>query len=511
MVVPGLSVLLQSAKTKLIVLSSLLGVGSIIYFTKNYIQYGSFLGSNQTCKTKILGGKQMGVQQNIIIPSKLVLRKRRQSYVSNRKSSVSTIKRHSSLPGSSSEKNYAKIDVDKELDEAVKNLNKSMNELEEVLGLPNNNNCKYCIDNEIIRLRNLIDLGQNPQQVITMAENHLANNKNEVYEELIQDVLSTDLNTESYNCLVDEIRKIKDIENDYDSDNDSFISASESVDLQISDSENYEAILTFEKKLKELIKKHSFNDLYMYGIEYLTHYGIPVRSIRAELLNCENDVDFCVKVYCLRRAFKDLLTNSDCRCWFISSGKEVMVSLLKQANHDYNCFSENYDSMLDYCSDSNNWECIEEELSSRGVCTLNFYDVVLDFMIMDSLVDLENPPYSVTTAIQNKWLSTRFKETALSTAIWAVIKSKKSMLKNANGFYAKFYDISMHITPVLAWGLLGPVKELNQLCSSFKDTMLGFLRDIFNVEIVSYKSVESLSKDIFRIAKQRKEELIFKL
>ncbi|XP_065647729.1 mitoguardin isoform X7 [Hydra vulgaris] len=433
MVVPGLSVLLQSAKTKLIVLSSLLGVGSIIYFTKNYIQYGSFLGSNQTSKTKVLGGKQMGVQQNITIPSKLVLRKRRQSSVSNRKSSVSTIKRHSSLPGSSSGKNYAKIDVDKELDEAVKNLNKSMSELEEVLGLPNNNNCKYCIDNEIIRLRNLIDLGQNPQQVISMAENHLANNKNEVYEELIQDVLSTDLNMESYNCLVDEIQKIKDIENDYDSDNDSFISASESVDLQISDSENYEAVLTFEKKLKELIKKHSFNDLYMYGIEYLTHYGIPVRSIRAELLNCENDVDFCVKVYCLRRAFKDLLTNSDCRCWFINSGKEVMVSLLKQANH------------------------------------------------------------------------------ALSTAIWAVIKSKKSMLKNANGFYAKFYDISMHITPVLAWGLLGPVKELNQLCSSFKDTMLGFLRDIFNVEIVSYKSVESLSEDIFRIAKQRKEELFSKL
>ena len=31
-----------------------------------------------------------------------------------------------------------------------------------------------------------------------------------------------------------------------------------------------------------------------------------VLFFRTELLNCENDVDFCVKVYCLRRAFKVL-------------------------------------------------------------------------------------------------------------------------------------------------------------------------------------------------------------
>ena len=65
MVVPGLSVMFQSAKTKLIVLSSLLGVGSIIYFTKNYIQYGSFLGGKQSAKTKIFGGKKVVIKQNI--------------------------------------------------------------------------------------------------------------------------------------------------------------------------------------------------------------------------------------------------------------------------------------------------------------------------------------------------------------------------------------------------------------------------------------------------------------
>jgi len=42
---------------------------------------------------------------------------------------------------------------------------------------------------------------------------------------------------------------------------------------------------------------------------------------------------------------------------------------------------------------------------------MNFYDIILDFMIMDSMEDLEHPPSSVMSAIQNRWLSTRIKET----------------------------------------------------------------------------------------------------
>ena len=108
-----------------------------------------------------------------------------------------------------------------------------MNDLEEVLGIPKNNNHKIFIEDEISRLRNLIDLAQNPPQIIKMVDDH-SNNKKEVYEELVEDALSAELNIESYNELVEEIQKIKALENDnYDSDNDSFISASESIDLQV--------------------------------------------------------------------------------------------------------------------------------------------------------------------------------------------------------------------------------------------------------------------------------------
>lgn len=45
------------------------------------------------------------------------------------------------------------------------------------------------------------------------------------------------------------------------------------------------------------------------------------------------------------------------------------------------------------------------------VTHLSFYDVLLDYVLLDAFDDLETPPYSVATAVQNRWLSARIKET----------------------------------------------------------------------------------------------------
>lgn len=42
---------------------------------------------------------------------------------------------------------------------------------------------------------------------------------------------------------------------------------------------------------------------------------------------------------------------------------------------------------------------------------LNFYDIVLDFILMDSFEDLENPPISIQNVVNNRWLHVSFKET----------------------------------------------------------------------------------------------------
>lgn len=47
---------------------------------------------------------------------------------------------------------------------------------------------------------------------------------------------------------------------------------------------------------------------------------------------------------------------------------------------------------------------------SQVVC-MNFFDIALDFILMDALEDLENPPSSVLAILRNRWLSDSFKET----------------------------------------------------------------------------------------------------
>lgn len=42
---------------------------------------------------------------------------------------------------------------------------------------------------------------------------------------------------------------------------------------------------------------------------------------------------------------------------------------------------------------------------------MSFFDIVLDFILMDAFEDLENPPASVLAVLRNRWLSDSFKET----------------------------------------------------------------------------------------------------
>ena len=62
-------------------------------------------------------------------------------------------------------------------------------------------------------------------------------------------------------------------------------------------------------------------------------------------------------------------------------------------------------------SDAFRWECVRRDLLDRGVRSLNMYDLLIDFLLMDALDDLAHPPRSVLAILQNRWLSRSFKET----------------------------------------------------------------------------------------------------
>ena len=60
--------------------------------------------------------------------------------------------------------------------------------------------------------------------------------------------------------------------------------------------------------------------------------------------------------------------------------------------------------------------------------------------------------------------------------MWSVLKAKRRLLKFQDGFLAHFYDISEHLSPMLAWGFLGPNQSLRDLCTFFKVNKLLIVR-----------------------------------
>lgn len=280
------------------------------------------------------------------------------------------------------------------------------------------------------------------------------------------------------------------------SDQDSFVSATDMANLSDLD--------THREMFQHL-------PLYEAGLLELKHGHVPCRTLRTEMTQCISDTEFLAKLHCIRLAFNVIFQQPSQRDYFKTMGKQLIGDLMIRADRDPEEFYTTYNAMLDFVEIEDSWHKIEEELKGRGVKCMTFYDIVLDFILMDAFDDLENPPSSVIAVIQNRWLSNSFKETALSTAVWSVLKAKRRMLKFSDGFIAKFYAISEHTSPVLAWGFMGPESQLKQLCLLFKESVLKFLRDMFSFEYVRYTTVEELADDVAKLLRNRIEEAAEKI
>ncbi|XP_074987824.1 mitoguardin 1 isoform X2 [Caretta caretta] len=258
-----------------------------------------------------------------------------------------------------------------------------------------------------------------------------------------------------------------------------------------------------------------------YGLESLCHCPlyeeamhlaeegkIHSRILRTEMLECLGDSDFLAKLHCIRQAFQVILSETANRLFLAESGRKILSALIVRARKNPKKFEEVFDEMIHFLEKTDHWDNTEMELAARGVKNLNFYDIVLDFILMDSFEDLENPPTSIQNVVNNRWLNSSFKETAVASSCWSVLKQKRQQMKVPDGFFAHFYSICEHVSPVLAWGFLGPRNSLYDLCCFFKDQVLYFLKDIFDFEKVRYSTMESLAEDLMQLLMRRTELLM---
>lgn len=52
-----------------------------------------------------------------------------------------------------------------------------------------------------------------------------------------------------------------------------------------------------------------------------------------------------------------------------------------------------------------------------------------------------------------------------------MLKAKRRMLQFPSGFMSHFYAISEQMSPLMAWGFLGPDEGLREICLYFKVSM----------------------------------------
>ncbi|XP_039618501.1 mitoguardin 2 isoform X1 [Polypterus senegalus] len=275
---------------------------------------------------------------------------------------------------------------------------------------------------------------------------------------------------------------------------DSFFSAAELFDT-----------LSFGE---EILQPPKPGALYEEALALAREGKICCRTLRSDILECYSDQDFLAKLHCVRQAFQLLFLDDTYRLFFSEIGKQMIAGLMTRADKNSKGFLESYEEMLRYTQREETWATTKMELEGRGVVCMNFFDIVLDFILMDAFEDLENPPGSVVAVLRNRWLSDSFKETALATACWSVLKAKRRLLMVPDGFISHFYSISEHVSPVLAFGFLGPKQQLSEVCRIFKQHIVQFLKDMFDLDKVSYASVQTLADDLMQLSRRRSEILL---
>ncbi|NXH42716.1 MIGA2 protein, partial [Dicaeum eximium] len=294
--------------------------------------------------------------------------------------------------------------------------------------------------------------------------------------------------------LADGSLRLRTDDEDSSASEDSFFSAAELFDS-----------LPFEQMPFHLSKPVA---AYEEALQLVKEGKVACRTLRTELLGCYSDQDFLAKLHCVRQAFQELLEDESNQLFFGEVGKQMMIGLMTKAEKNPKPFLESYEEMLRYALKQETWPTTQQELEGRGVVCMSFFDIVLDFILMDAFEDLENPPSSVLAVLRNRWLSDSFKETALATACWSVLKAKRRLLMVPDGFISHFYSVSEHVSPVLAFGFLGPKQQLSEVCGFFKHQIVQYLKDMFDFDNVRYTTVQLLAEDILQLSRRRSEILL---
>lgn len=191
------------------------------------------------------------------------------------------------------------------------------------------------------------------------------------------------------------------------------------------------------------------------------------RRVHTELVKCGSDVEYLAKVHCLRQAYTRLFGQPSAATWIADVGRQLISDLIIFADRvsrgseerererakfnftakfslrawlivlmvclqDPKDYLNHYERMLEFLTEESSLSIMEEELGNRGVRCINFYDVVIDFILLDAFDEVEKPPSSIKAILQNRWISASFRETVSELYTYGMVNVRQKKLLNLN-------------------------------------------------------------------------------
>ncbi|KAJ1347954.1 hypothetical protein KIN20_003143 [Parelaphostrongylus tenuis] len=162
-----------------------------------------------------------------------------------------------------------------------------------------------------------------------------------------------------------------------------------------------EFVVTFDDDILrgEVLIPEDQLHLYKDGLKAASRGEVKFRKMRGDICQCESELDFAAKLWCLRKALELSLNDQHRRMWLANAGRTLLGDILKHSKQDPTQFYTAFDEMMEFFRNDANICQMEEELASRGVVEFGFWDILLDFVLLDIFDDITSPPSAVYSGV----------------------------------------------------------------------------------------------------------------
>lgn len=211
---------------------------------------------------------------------------------------------------------------------------------------------------------------------------------------------------------------------------------------------------------------------------------VPIRKVRLKYTGCKDDEDFAARVFCFRKGMDVVFKDEENRRQIRETFMHVLSGIIIKAGDDPKSFVSAVDRFGDFLQSEyvrDELKTVGDELINRGMKVMNFYDIVLDYLLFDAWDLVASPPPSVKAALQSSWVPQVVRVRTIRSTVWGITRTRLSLFKSGT-FMKNYYTCMLGLVPPFAVGLLEIGDQgLIDVNKRFQEIFIELIVDIFAI------------------------------